>query len=60
MNKKRIGEKGFRFVKDADIYYKLGMLYEKTGQREKAIESWENGIEINPDSECLKNALETQ
>lgn len=43
------------FPDDADLYYNLGILYEKTKNLQKAEESYEKAISINPQADFYYN-----
>jgi lipopolysaccharide biosynthesis regulator YciM len=39
-------------------YLFLGNLYQSNGEREKALEIWRDGLELFPDSQELRSAVE--
>jgi len=51
-------EKASRLMEDPVIYEHLGYVYIKTGQPDKARESWEKSLKIDPAQEHLKRELE--
>ncbi len=47
------------YKNDFDMYYKLGNIKYRKGDRKAAVFYWEKALKINPENEILKRTLET-
>jgi tetratricopeptide (TPR) repeat protein len=53
-------ERAAAVVKDAVIYDHLGDAYDKAGLRDKALEMWKKGVELDPKNEKIKAKIESR